>query len=68
MSDRDPEFLRYLAKRGIVPGATVRVAAREPFDGPIALTVGRARQTIGATAAAMVYVEGPGRAVRARKG
>jgi DtxR family Mn-dependent transcriptional regulator len=57
MSDRDPEFLRYLKKRGIVPGATVRVAAREPFDGPIELTVGRAKQSIGAAAAAMVYVE-----------
>jgi DtxR family Mn-dependent transcriptional regulator len=57
MSDRDPEFLRYLAKRGIVPGATVRVTAREPFDGPIALMVGRARRTIGSAAAAMVYVD-----------
>jgi Fe2+ transport system protein FeoA len=57
MSDRDPELLRYLKKRGIVPGATVRMIAREPFDGPISLTVGRAKQSIGATAAAGVYVE-----------
>lgn len=57
MSDRDPEFLRYLAKRGIVPGATVKVAAREPFDGPIAITVGRTRHAIGAAAAAAVYVD-----------
>jgi DtxR family Mn-dependent transcriptional regulator len=57
MSDRDPEFLRYLKKRGIVPEATVRVVAREPFDGPITLTVGRAKQTVGATVAARVYVE-----------
>lgn len=57
MSDRDPEFLRYLKKRGIVPGATVRVSAREPFDGPIQLTVGRSRQSIGAAAAALVYLE-----------
>ncbi|MFI5244088.1 MAG: metal-dependent transcriptional regulator [Gemmatimonadales bacterium] len=57
MSDRDAEFLRYMKKRGIVPGATVRVTAREPFDGPITLTVGRKRQAIGATAAAKVYVD-----------
>lgn len=57
MSDRDPEFLRYLKKRGIVPGASVKVTAREPFDGPIALTVGRAKHAIGAAAAALVYVD-----------
>jgi DtxR family Mn-dependent transcriptional regulator len=68
MSDRDPEFLRYLAKRGIVPGATVRVAAREPFDGPITLTVGRATQAVGAAAAAAVYVDGAARASRASRG
>jgi len=57
MSDRDPEFLRYLAKRSIRPGATVRVTAREPFGGPTMLTVGRSRQTVGAAVAARVYVE-----------
>lgn len=61
MSDRDPEFLRYLAKLGIVPGATVRVAGREPFNGPLALVVGRARQSVGATAASRVYVDHPAR-------
>lgn len=61
MSDRDAEFLRYLAKLGIVPGVTVRVAAREPFNGPIALVVGRARRNVGAAAAARVYVDHPAR-------
>ena len=59
MSDRDAEFLRYLAKLGIVPGAMVRVAAREPFNGPIALVVGRARRSVGIAAAARVYVDHP---------
>jgi DtxR family transcriptional regulator, Mn-dependent transcriptional regulator len=57
MSDRDPEFLRYLEKRTIKPGATVKISAREPFEGPITLTVGRAKHSIGAAAAARVYVE-----------
>ena len=61
MSDRDAEFLRYLAKLGIVPGATVRVAAREPFNGPIALVVGRARRNVGTAAASRVYVDHPAR-------
>jgi DtxR family Mn-dependent transcriptional regulator len=57
MSDRDPEFLRYLKKRGIVPGAALKIIAREPFEGPVTLTVGRTRQSMGAAAAALVYVE-----------
>jgi DtxR family Mn-dependent transcriptional regulator len=57
MSGRDPEFLRYMKTRGIVPGATVRVVAREPFDGRVTLTVGRTRQAIGAAAAGKVYVD-----------
>ena len=59
MSDRDAEFLRYLAKLGIVPGATVRVAGREPFNGPIALVVGKSRRSLGAAAASRVYVDHP---------
>lgn len=57
MSDRDPELLRYLAERGIRPGARIRIGAREPFDGPIVLTVGRERQTISSVAAAKVWVD-----------
>jgi DtxR family Mn-dependent transcriptional regulator len=62
MSDRDPEFLRYLKKRGIVPGTTVRVVAIEPFKGSVTVVVGRTTQSMGAAAAAAVYVEGSGRA------
>ncbi|HEY2848641.1 MAG TPA: metal-dependent transcriptional regulator [Gemmatimonadaceae bacterium] len=61
MSDRDAEFLRYLAKLGIVPGVTVRVAGREPFNGPITLVVGRSRRSVGAAAAGRVYVDQPAR-------
>lgn len=57
MSDRDPAFLRYLAERGIRPGAAVRVASREPFDGPVTLTVGKTRQIVGPSIASRVYVE-----------
>lgn len=59
MSDRDAEFLRYVAKLGIVPGVTVRVAEREPFNGPIVLVVGRTRRSIGTAAASRVYVDHP---------
>ncbi|MCX5768137.1 MAG: metal-dependent transcriptional regulator [Gemmatimonadetes bacterium] len=57
MSDRDSEFLRYLATLGVRPGATVKVTARSPFDGPITLAVRAKRHQVGVAAAARVYVE-----------
>lgn len=56
MSDRDPEFLRYLDAMGIRPGASVRVASRAPFGGPITLEVEGAQHAVGATAAARVFI------------
>src|SRR3982750_1517833 len=35
VSDSDPEMLRYLAARGIRPGAALEVVDRQPFDGPL---------------------------------
>ncbi len=35
VSDRDPAMLRYLAERGILPGASLRLVGREPFGGPL---------------------------------
>jgi DtxR family Mn-dependent transcriptional regulator len=58
--DDDPERLRYLAKLGLVPGASVTVLARAPFDGPITLRVGRkapgAKHSIGPALARAVLV------------
>lgn len=39
VSDRDPAMLRYLAERGIRPGAQVQVTGREPFGGPLRVVV-----------------------------
>ncbi|HKR55229.1 MAG TPA: metal-dependent transcriptional regulator [Gemmatimonadales bacterium] len=35
----DPARLRYLAGQGLVPGRGVTVTARQPFNGPVTLTV-----------------------------
>ena len=56
MSDRDPEFLRYLDAMGIRPGASVRVLERAPFAGPITLEIERVRHAIGTSAAAQVFI------------
>ena len=35
ISDTDPEMLRWLAERGIAPGACVEVVDKQPFGGPM---------------------------------
>jgi DtxR family Mn-dependent transcriptional regulator len=57
VSDRDPAFLRYLDALGIRPGSVVTVLLREPFDGPITVKLGKAKQVLGSGAAARVYIE-----------
>lgn len=56
VSDRNAERLRYLAELGIVPGVDVRVVAREPFEGPIALQVRNAKRSVGAGLASQILV------------
>jgi len=50
----DGDRLRWLASEGLVPGASITVVSRQPFDGPIALRRGRAHQVIGHDLAALV--------------
>jgi DtxR family transcriptional regulator, Mn-dependent transcriptional regulator len=47
VSDSDPEMLRYLADRGIRPGAPLEVTERQPFGGPFFVEVGDERHAIG---------------------
>ena len=41
ISDADPEMLRFLGKRGIVPGTKLELVDRQPFDGPLFVRVGK---------------------------
>lgn len=47
VSDRDPAMLRYLADRGILPGAALVLLGREPFGGPIRVETGGAEHLLG---------------------
>lgn len=40
VDDRDDELLRFLAERGLVPGADLEVLELAPFGGPMSLRVG----------------------------
>ncbi len=47
VSDSRPDMLRYLEARGIVPGARVRLVARDPFGGGIQVSVAGTTHTLG---------------------
>ncbi|HEU4995012.1 MAG TPA: metal-dependent transcriptional regulator [Gemmatimonadaceae bacterium] len=66
VSDDDAERLRYLAELGIVPGASIQVIAREPFEGPIALRLKDTSRTIGTGLASQILVAPGARATRSR--
>ena len=56
--DQEPAHLRYLQKLGLVPGATVTVHARAPFDGPLTIGVGDTVHAIDSRMARSILVRG----------
>ena len=56
VSDKNGERLRYFAELGLVPGATVEVTGREPFDGPISLVIEENTRSVGPAVASQVLV------------
>ena len=57
VSDAEPEILRYLAARGIAPGARFEVLERQPFDGPLFVRFGDAVHVLGGELARAISVE-----------
>src|SRR6201993_5328459 len=57
ISDTEPEMLRFLGERGIVPGTKLELVERQPFDGPLFVRVGRKVHALGATLARAMHVE-----------
>ena len=59
VSDRDSEMLQYLSKRGVLPGATIELIEREPFDGPLMLRINQEKdyRSIGPRLAATIHVQ-----------
>ncbi len=53
---QDPDRLRYLASLGMVPGASVRISARAPFEGPITAFVDGRDQVLDARLAKTIVV------------
>jgi DtxR family Mn-dependent transcriptional regulator len=56
ISDSEPEMLRFLGERGIVPGTQLRLVERQPFDGPLFVRVGKETHVLGATLARAMHM------------
>lgn len=57
VSDADPAMLRYLAERGIAPGADLEVIEKQPFDGPLFVRFGDDVHVLGGDLARAMRVE-----------
>jgi DtxR family transcriptional regulator, Mn-dependent transcriptional regulator len=57
ISDSDPDMLRFLGERGIVPGTKLELVERQPFDGPLFVRVGRKVHVLGSVLARAMHVE-----------
>ena len=57
VSDSDPAMLRYLAERGIRPGARLRVTDVQPFGGPVFVEVEGREHALGGALAAKMRVD-----------
>jgi DtxR family Mn-dependent transcriptional regulator len=59
ISDADPAMLRYLAERGIAPGACFEIIDKQPFGGPLFASFGDDVHVIGGQLADAMRVEMP---------
>ena len=57
ISDSDPHMLRYLAERGIAPGADFEIVDKQPFGGPSFARFGDAVHVLGGELASRMRVE-----------
>ncbi|MDP9359407.1 MAG: ferrous iron transport protein A [Chloroflexota bacterium] len=55
-SDRDPEQLRGLGGLGLYPGVAIVVLDKLPFEGPVRIGMGEAKELIGPPLVAVVRV------------
>ncbi|MFT4605112.1 MAG: DtxR family Mn-dependent transcriptional regulator [Rhodothermales bacterium] len=57
VSDADSDLLEYLESAGLLPNSRVRVVKKEPFNGPLTVSMGGDQRVIGREVASHVFVE-----------
>jgi len=54
VTEEKPDMLRYLASLGLMPGATVEIREKAPFEGPIIVNVMGATYALGRSIASVI--------------
>jgi len=57
ITEERADLLRYLETMGLVPGASINVIDKAPFDGPITIKVGEARRALSRSMASVIMVK-----------
>jgi DtxR family Mn-dependent transcriptional regulator len=56
VSDADSDLLEYLESAGLLPNSRVHVVGKEPFNGPLTVSMGGDQRVIGREVASHVFV------------
>jgi DtxR family Mn-dependent transcriptional regulator len=54
--DDEPELLQFMASLGIKPGVKIKIVEKDPFKGPVGVTIAGRKRTIGWHLANSIYV------------
>jgi DtxR family transcriptional regulator, Mn-dependent transcriptional regulator len=57
MGDESPDFLSYVESLGLMPGVTVNITGRAPFNGPLMVRVGDREHALGDEVASKLWVD-----------
>lgn len=57
VSDEDPALLNHLESLGLLPGATLEIVGKEPFEGPLKIRVGDREHMLGYRIASHIFVD-----------
>jgi DtxR family Mn-dependent transcriptional regulator len=55
--DETPEVLEYIASMGLLPGASIQIVEKAPFDGPVTVKVGGANHALSFSMASIIWVK-----------
>ena len=56
IEDETPEVLKYIAVLGLLPGASIEIVEKAPFDGPVTVRVGGANHALSLSMASNIWI------------
>ncbi len=57
IKDETPEVLEYIAMLGLLPGASIEIVERAPFNGPLTVKVGGVSHALSLSLASVIWVK-----------